>query len=345
MIKEQLSERERSILAVTVKDYIQTAQPVASNRVRNVYKFPISAATIRNTMAALERAGYLIHPHTSAGKIPTDKGYRTYVNQLMVVEELNAKIVDQVRRSLDQISGDVDKLLRIVAHIISQLSGAVGITITPFNPRARLRLLRLIPVSYRRMLIVLELDGGSVRTVVAEGKRTVEEYQIAILEEILNERLGGLILGEIQATIGPRLEGTLADDLGFTTLIVDHSSTLFDDREQSEMYIYGLRQVLTGPEFVDQSNVVTLVSLLENEERLRELLLGDRPEGYIHVTIGHEHEDEELETFATISQSFHLGNSLGTLAVLAPKRVNYPLVFAVLEFMSHTVSKLIEDRA
>lgn len=229
-MSDRLSERESSILAATVKDYIRTATPVASNRVRDVYDFAISAATIRNTMAALERLGYLTHPHTSAGKIPTDMGYRTYVNELMVVEDLNTEIASEVRRNLDQISGDLDQLLRIVAHIIAQLCGGVGITIPPVCYRARLRTIKLVAVSRRRMLFVLELEDGGIRTVVVEGKRTVEEFQLITLEEILNERLCGLTLEEIQATIGPRLEGTLADDLGITTLILDHSYELFDEQ-------------------------------------------------------------------------------------------------------------------
>ncbi len=341
-ISKRLSERECSILAATVKDYISTALPVASNRVKDIYNFTISAATIRNTMAALEQSGYLTHPHTSAGKIPTDKGYRAYVNKLMVVEDLDTEIAEQVRRNLDQLSGDLDKLLRIVAHIIARLCGGLGITITPISHRSCLRGIRLVLVSDRRMLFVLELDGGEIRTVIAEGKRTVAESQLVILEEILNERLCGLTLEEIQATIGYRLGGTLADDLGITTLILDYSNELFHEQVQGELHFYGLQQVLTSPEFFDQNNVIALLSLVENERRLRNLLLDSEPEDEMAVTIGGEHGDERLTTFATISRSFYYGDSLGTMALLAPKRINYPQVFAVLEFISNAISELVD---
>ncbi|UCD39086.1 MAG: heat-inducible transcription repressor HrcA [Fidelibacterota bacterium] len=336
-----LSERQSSILAATVKEYIHTAQPVASNRVRQVYHFHLSAATIRNTMATLERLGYLSHPYTSAGKVPTDQGYRTYVNQLMVIKDLDGQITSRIRQNLDQLSGDADKLLRIVAHIISQLTGGLGITIAPMNLRSRLSAIRLVPVSHRRMLFVMELDSGSVRTVVAEGKRSVPESQLATLEEILNERLRGLTLEAIEATIGQRLEGTIASDLGIAALILRHSTELFNDSEQGAIYIYGLQQVVRSPEFCDQSNIVTLMDLVENEERMRELICGEDNQAATSVTIGHEHQDEQLETFATISRNYCHGNSSGTLAVLAPKRVNYPRVFAILEFMDKTISELI----
>ncbi|UCH61865.1 MAG: heat-inducible transcription repressor HrcA [Fidelibacterota bacterium] len=342
-MSEQLSERECNILAATVKDYIRTALPVASNRVKNVYNFALSTATIRNTMATLEQSGYLTHPHTSAGKIPTDKGYRAYVNKLMVVEDLDTEITVEVQRNLDQLSGDLDKLLQIIAHIIARLCGGVGITITPVSNRACLRSIRLVFISDRRMLFVLELDDGKIHTVGAEGEQTVAESQLVVLEEIMNERLCGLTLEEIQATVGSRLGGTLADDLGITTFILNHSNELFPKQVPGELHFYGLQQVLTSPEFFDQNNVIALLSLVENERRLRNLLLDSGSEDQMAVTIGGEHRDERLATFATISRGFYYGDSLGTMALVAPKRINYPQVFAVLEFISNSVSELVDS--
>ena len=337
----QLTKRAGNILAATVENYIRTAQPVASNRVRKEYQFPISAATIRNTMAVLEQYGYLMHPHTSAGKIPTDKGYRTYVDRLMVVESLDADVAGQVKRNLDKLSGDLDALLQIVAAIISKLSGGVGIAITPVNLKSRLLAVRLLTVSESRLILILELDSGAVRTIVAEGERAVSETEMVTLEEILNERLCGLSLVEIQATVGDRLGGTLADDLGITALILDNSSELLTDRRQSEVHVQGLPRVLTSPEFDEQSQVVTLVSLVEDEGRLRNLFIEHRSAGATHVTIGDEHGEEELATFASISRSFYRGSAVGTLAVLAPKRVNYSQAFAVLEFLGTTMTQLM----
>lgn len=338
---EKLSERESQVLAATVKDYIDTAQPVASGRVRELYRMQVSPATIRNTMALLERMGYLTHPHTSAGKVPTDKGYRTYVNELMVVESLSNEIAPMIRKNLDTISGDVDRLLQIVAHIISQLSGGIGIAIAPINLHCPLRAIRLVPVSDQRMLFVLELEAGTVRTVVVEMKLAAKESLLATVEEILNERLCGLTLEEIQATLDLRLEGTLAEDLGITTLILEHSSEFFEECDRGEMHIFGLNQILQSPEFSKHENVLSLITLVEDQIRLRELFSSPESRSHVKVTIGEEHGDEGLATFATISRGFTHYDSTGTLAVLAPKRVNYPQVVAVLEFMSNTLPELI----
>ncbi len=339
-ISNLLSKREGNILAATVKDYIQTATPVASRRVKDVYRFALSAATIRNTMAALERSGYLTHPHTSAGKVPTDKGYRTYVDILMNVKELDADQAAQVQSYLEEISGDLDQLLRMVAHIIARLCGGVGITIAPGCQKSRLRSIRLVNVSSQRMLFILDLDGSGIRTVMVDARCTIEGLQLITLEEILNERLSGLTFEEIEATIGSRLEGTLADELGITTLILDHSNELFNEPSYGDLYFYGLKQALASPEFIDQENVVALLGLIENEGLLRALLFKNADVEGLTVTIGGEHGNEQLATFATISRSFYYGGTVGTMALLAPKRVNYPQVIAALDFISTAVSRL-----
>ena len=338
-----LSERESKILAATVEDYIHTAQPVPSKRVRDVCRMAVSPATIRSTMADLERNGYLTHPHTSAGKVPTDQGYRTYVNQLMVVEDLNEQLAGEIIRHLEEISGSVDKQLQIVAHIIAQLSGSVGITIAPVNLTVRLSGIRLVPLSMERTLYVLELDSGSLHTVVAETQQVLGDDQRVIVEEILRERLCGLTLEEIQATVGSRLSGTLADELGVTTFILEHANELFDAPDRVEMHTQGLSKILESPEFVDPANVTIVASLVENEDRLRALVQGSDLEQAVQVTIGTEHDDEQLETFATISRGFYQGGNLGVMAVLAPKRVNYAQVFAILEFLSTTLSEMTGD--
>ena len=335
-----LSERESDVLAATVQDYIRTAQPVASGRVRDQYHFHISTATIRNTMADLERLGYLMHPHTSSGKVPTDKGYRIYVDDLMVVAGLNNAIARMVTNNLEQLSGEIDKLLRIVAHIISKLSGGVGITIAPVNLQSRLSSIRLVPVSHHRMLFVLELHSGSVQTVVAEWKQPINEDQLILLEEIMNERLCELTLEEIQATLEQRLEGTIVDELGITALILDHSAELFFNRDRGDLYLFGLQQALQSPEFDDQDNIAALLNLIEDEDMLRGVISRENLEMNLNATIGQEHGNERLERFATISCGYHYGDSQGTMAVLAPKRVNYPHVFAVLKFLSKSITEL-----
>ncbi|MEE9465667.1 MAG: heat-inducible transcriptional repressor HrcA [Candidatus Neomarinimicrobiota bacterium] len=336
---EFLTERKKQVLSATVEDFIRTATPVASGRIANTFSEPLSSATIRIAMAELERGGYLTHPHTSAGKIPTDKGYRAYVNKLMVVAELNDMIQMEIRRELEEISGNVAHYMQVVAHIISQLSNGVGISITPVSLKAVLEGIRLVPISPERVLFVLEFDSGSPKTVLVELDQQLDGRLLTTVEEILRERLCGVSLEEIQSTIVPRLQGTLAEELGIITVIMAHSTELFTLPQQSDIYTFGLRQLLLSPEFGDPENIAVLAGLLEDEHRLRDLAWVETDDEETHVTIGTEHDDKALETFTTIGRRFHLGDNTGTLAVLAPKRVDYAHTVAVLDFLGRTITE------
>jgi heat-inducible transcriptional repressor len=258
----------------------------------------------------------------------------------MVVERLSERMMVDIQRTLVEISGGIDRLLRIVSHLVSRLSGGVGIILTPVPLHARLTSLKLVPVSYRRMLIVLELDIGSIRTVIAELQQDMSDDQLATAEEILNARLVGLTLQEIQTSIVPRLKGTLADDLGITAVILGHSTELFEDQSFPEIYTHGLPQALKSPEFDDQSNVYSLVSLIEDERRLRALFGAMMRSSEVKVTIGTEHQDQRMEILASISSGYAWGHTVGSMAVLAPKRVLYPHVVALMEYLSSAVSEM-----
>ena len=283
-----------------------------------------------------------IAERTQAKRVAVKEIIQAFLDE--IVKELGADQAAQVERYLEEISGDLDQLMRMVAHIIARLCGAVGITIAPGCQQSRLRSVRLVNVSSQRMLFILDLDGSGIRTVMVEAKCMVEGLQLITLEEILNERLCGLTLEEIETTIGSRLEGTLADELGITTLILDHSSELFDEPSYGDLYFYGLKQALASPEFIDHENVVALLGLIEDEGLLRTLLFKSTYGEGLTVTIGGEHGDEQLATFATISRSFCYSGTVGTMALLAPKRVNYPQVIAALDFISTAISRLSGEK-
>ncbi len=336
---ERLTERERKVLSATIEDFICTATPVASRRITGTFDKPLSAATVRNTMAMLERGGFLSHPYTSAGKVPTDKGYRTYVNQLMTVVDLNLILQSRIKRELEEISGNVAHYMQVVTHIISQLSHGVGICMAPVNSKALLTGIRLVPIGESRVLFVMEFNSSGTKTVVVELDRQLDSRLLVTVEEILRERLCGVSLEEIQGVIVPRLYGTLADDLGIVSLILEHSEELFTLPLQNEIYVYGLQRVLLSPEFDDQEIVTTLAGLVEDEDRLRELAWAGGDDEKAQVTIGSEHHDRSLETFTTISRKFHQHSRTGTLAILAPKRVDYAQSLAVLDFLADTVAE------
>lgn len=338
---QQLTQREEVILTAIVEDFIHTALPVASSRVKALSQMSVSPATIRQTMAELERSGHLSHPHTSAGRVPTDKGYRAYVDDLMPTSPLETDAIALIQRWLEEVSGDVDSLLQLVSNLIARLTGSIGVALAPGNTSVRLQGINLISAEGDRVLMILETDSRKLRTVAIPTDHSMTDHQLLTVEDILRERLCGLTFEEIQATAGNRLAGTLADDIGLSGYILEHAGELFDGPPDRLLYSHGLDRILQVPDFFNHANVANLAGLIEDMDRLRILVETRSAAGKPVVTIGAEHEDDLLDMLAIIRRGYYVGRNFGTLAVLAPKRVDYAHVCAVLDYLSARMPELL----
>ena len=341
MRSQTLNPREEIILTAIVEDFIHTARPVASRRVKVLSQMSVSSATIRQTMAKLERSGHLSHPHTSAGRVPTDKGYRAYVDDLMPTSPLETEASTLIQHWLEEVSGDVDSLLQLVSHIIARLTGSIGVALAPVNTAVRLQGINLLSTDGDRVLMILETDSRELRTVAIPTEKSMTDQQLITVEDILRERLCGLTFEEIQATAGDRLVGTLADDIGLSGYILEHAGELFYGPADRLLYSHGLNRILQLPDFFNHANVAKLAGLIEDMDRLRSLVETRSAAGKPVVTIGAEHEDDLLDMLAIIRRGYYVGRNFGTLAVLAPKRVDYAHVCAVLDYLSTRMPELL----
>ncbi|MFC1480778.1 heat-inducible transcriptional repressor HrcA [Candidatus Neomarinimicrobiota bacterium] len=338
---EKLTLRQSKVLEATVENYILTAAPVASHSVTAAFSKPWSSATIRNTMATLEKIGYLLHPHTSSGKIPTDKGYRTYVDELMVAREIGELQQEYIHRRLQQISGDIEKHVQLVVHIISEITGCIGIAIAPSSDSLYLESIGLIPASAGRVLFVLELGGGQLESVIAEADDEIQIERLSMIEGILRERLCGLSLNEILVSIDARLKDSMADSLAIRSLLFHKTDDMISRYSQGELFVHGMSRIIKTPEFSDQQNIEVLANLLDDSNRLRELIVTDADDG-VSVIIGDEHESTDLFSFTTFCRSFECTAGKGSLGILGPKRVAYAELTPILEYLTEELSDTIE---
>ena len=201
-----LSEREQSILRLVVQRFVQTAAPVGSRVISEEDEIVLSSASLRNTMSRLEALGYLGHPHTSAGRVPTELGYRFYVDSLMNVAGLTPGDEAILRQSLDALYGDIEALTRTSSRLLGQLSQLLGVVLTPKLATGTLDRIDVVPLSSSRVMFVLEVRGGLVRTIIAEADAEIRRSDLPRLVTLLNERLAGLSLGEIRKTGAARLD-------------------------------------------------------------------------------------------------------------------------------------------
>ncbi|MBX6365652.1 MAG: heat-inducible transcription repressor HrcA [Gemmatimonadetes bacterium] len=354
MSEAALSEREGKVLEAVIRAYVETAEPAGSRHIARRCGLGVSAATVRNTMADLEEKGYLYHPHTSAGRIPTDRAYRFYVDSLMPTPRLSGPEQRRLRRELGEAesTGPLARLLRQTAQALGLLTGELGLASVPRLDDATLQRLELISLSAEKVLVVLHLSGGVVRTVYVDVRTTVPPEALPPVTAILNERLAGRTLREIRETLPERLrEPTPPIDASAGELLnvfLQSADELFETREITGDVVHlGPASVLAAqPEFASESRLKSLIELTENRDLLAGVL-AKRVNTSVptSITIGAEHQLPELTAFTLVTSEYRAGKLTGVLGVIGPTRMPYARVTAIVESASALLSRLLSDDA
>lgn len=339
---DDLTERERSVLQAVVQSYIQTAEPAGSRTLAKVFPLGVSAATIRNTMSDLEHRGYLSHPHTSAGRVPTDRAYRVYVDSLIWASSVSPVAEDTLRRELGASRTVVEDILRKAAQVLGVLTQELGVAVGRPLDSGVLERLELVQVSGERMLLVLVLRGGAARTIFVEVTSQLPRDVVASVSGVLNERLCGLTLEEIRRTLRERLRDTRSgsSEQELLNVFVEEAEQIFDASAGSSDVVLGSAQVLAEqPEFHSNEQMRALLELTEHKDVLRQALSARRAPG-LSVTIGGENLDPKLSHFTIVTSTYHSGGLSGVIGVMGPTRMSYHKVIALVEYTSRLMSDL-----
>ena len=344
----RLTERERQVLEAVIETYVQTAEPAGSRTISRRHLPGLSPATIRNTMSDLEEKGYLYHPHTSAGRIPTDLAYRMYVDFLMKPSMVAPADEGRIRGELSESGrAPVETILARAAQVLGVLTNELGVAIGPTLEEAVLDRLDIIKVSSERLLLVLALQSGAVRTIFVEVTSEMPADAVQQVSVLLNERLAGLTMKEIRTTLGQRLRD--AGEPGSTELLnifIQEADELFDvpvaPAAGSGGVLLGSTQPLAGqPEFATKEQLRGLLDVTERRDLLREAITARGGEG-LTITIGQEHGDARLLPFTLITSTYHFGPLSGVIGVMGPTRMPYDKSAALVNHTSRLVGELLE---
>jgi heat-inducible transcriptional repressor len=349
MNEEPLSEREQIVLEAVIRTYVETAEPTGSKTVANRFGLGISPATVRNTMSELEAKGYLMHPHTSAGRVPTDRAYRLYVNALLHQPRSIANITQAVRPQLASADRTIaDQLIRHAAQVLGLLTQDLGIATGPRVENAILDRLELIPLSAGKLLLVLVLRGSGVRTIYVDVPAEVAPASVASITQLLNERLSGLRLSEIRMTVVDRLRDSApADDLAAQELLnifLQSADDWLESRSAESLHLGHASVLAEQPEFQSEERLRGLIELTEQRDLL-DRVLGERMTGAggLHITIGSEHGNEALSRFTLVTSEYNVGHLRGVIGVIGPTRMPYERVIALVESTSMLVSEFLRN--
>lgn len=339
----ELNDRERTILHNIVYSYIQTAIPIGSRYISKRKEIGLSPATIRNVMSDLEYLGYLGHPHTSAGRIPTDKGYRFYVDELMEIDRLSATDQSVIQSQL-QGTIDTDEVLKVASRILGTISHQLGVVTAPQMTSGIFEKLELIPVSSTRLLIVISIRTGLVKTLMMEIHSEINRLKLDEVSRILNERLSGLTLKQIRDTFVERVKEFRNEESGLIRLFIESVDKLFDENRKDKIHIGGTKSMLSQPEFDSVKNFKSVIELMDNEDIIIHVLENtDTTSGLTTVTIGEESKIENLKDFSVVTTTYTVGDLTGTIGVLGPKRMEYSRMIPLVDYVAKTISGLFQN--
>lgn len=336
---ENLSDREREVLASLITQYIASADPVGSRLIANKFMTDLSSATIRNTLQDLEEQGLLKQPHTSAGRVPTDLGYRFYVDFLLQPEELSQEIKDEIKSKILKEGQGINEILGQTCRVLSDITKQLGVTMAPRFDAGILKRLELIPIAEDRLMAVVVVRSGLARSVIIEIEAAVSDSILSELEQVINERLAGLTLGEIRKTVIQRM----ADVSGhgkLLNLLIDSKDNIWKESEESGLHLSGAGQLVTKPEFASKEKLSELLKVMENGKILSDFLNQQEEEGLL-ITIGNESKFSEVLNCSLVTSSYRVGNIKGTVGIIGPTRMPYSQLVSVVEYTARTISETL----
>ena len=341
MAFENLTQREKAVLQSLIDYYIATAKPVGSRLIANKYRLGVSPATVRNTMQDLEEMGLVTHPHTSAGRVPTDKGYRLYVDTMIEPEELTNSEERQIKSEILIDYAAVENLLEQTSRVLGLISNQLGVTIAPRFDQGILTSINLIPVAEKKILVVLAVKHGLTRTVLLEAESNLKTETLEKTASILNERLCGLTLGEIKGSMEERLKEASNADPKLIRIFLESSDNLLNFTETEQLHLGGTTNIVDQPEFKDREKLRSLIELIEEKRLLAELVSAKGIKNGITITIGKEMERGEMESCSLVTSSYKAGKVAGTIGVIGPTRMRYAKLVSLVDYTAKLLSDIL----
>lgn len=336
-----LNERKKKILQAIIDEYIGTAEPVGSRAISKKENLGLSSATIRNEMADLEEMGYLIQPHTSAGRVPSDEGYRFYVNSLMQRYQLGMEAIAELQSELETKVNQLDKIIRRAAVFASALTDYTTVVTAPSHKGEQIRKLDLVSIGANQVMLIV------VTSTVKNQIMTVElsDKECTALAEILNKNLAGLEADEINFEMIKRLQSEIESRLSLhPKVLISIMNFVYEtitSMDETEIYVNNANSILKYPEYADAHKAREIFNLLEDKESLKKLISASDGEG-VSAKIGKENDFEILKDCSLVTVNYSLGGKpVGKLGVIGPKRMNYSKVFTSLDIISNEIDKML----
>lgn len=337
-----LDDRKKRILEAIIEEYNTTAEPVGSTKIANDYNLGFSSATIRNEMASLEELGYLEQPHTSAGRVPSSKGYRLYIDNIMKEKNLTTKekaVIDEVLRN-DIIK--IENLIHEATNVLSKLTNYASIAMGPEIENCSVDEIKLVKIGNDRLMIVILADNGIIKESVVKYEGIIPEENIEIFNNYLNYKLKGRNFREIYENINSYVENELYNiSNNIVPLMMEINNLLLDS--SSKVYMEGATNMLALPELKKVDTLKNFLNIIETKDAIKELMKSGY-DGNINVYIGQESAFDDLKDFTIITYKQVLNDKeVGTIGIIGPKRMDYKKVIPTIKYIGDAIQQKINQ--
>ncbi len=341
----QLDERKKKILQAVIRNYLETGEPVGSRTISKYTDLNLSSATIRNEMADLEELGYIVQPHTSAGRIPTDKGYRLYVDTMMTEKD---REVEEMKEMLLEKEDKMEALLKQVARVLAQNTNYATLISAPQIHRNKLKFIQLSRVDRGQILAVIVVEGNMIKNHMLNVPEGLDDETLLKLNMLLNTHLNGLPIEEINLGLIAALKQQAGIHSDIVGQVLDAVAEVIKEEEDLEIYTSGTNNIFKYPELSDHTKASELISAFEEKQALstlvQETLADDKNTG-IQVYIGDESPLQNMKDCSVVTATYELEEGMkGTIGIIGPKRMDYDKVVGTLKTMMHQLDDLYRKK-
>jgi len=342
----EMNERKRKILHTIINEYVTSAEPVGSRHIAKNLDLGLSSATIRNEMADLEEMGYLEQPHTSAGRVPSDKGYRFYVNELMKGYEVSQRDIDILASAMEVKLNQFDKVIRQASMMLSQLTNYTAVLMTPETKQGAIKTIELIPVDNVSMLIILVTNEGitkNKRVYIPEG---IKQEDVPKISALIKKSLQGLRLDEIDVKKVSEIKNALGSNYEMLFPVLDFISGVIDDiQKETEIYLSGVTNIFNFPEYRDISRAKEFIEFLDDKQSVAKVMTdAESDDGKVNIRIGSENDLDIMQNLSLVTTNYRLGGkAAGKIGIIGPTRMNYSKVIANINQISNYLDRLLNE--
>ena len=340
----ELNERKLKILKAVIQNYLETGEPVGSRTISKYTDLNLSSATIRNEMADLEELGYIVQPHTSAGRIPSDKGYRLYVDMLMQDKEQE---VTEIKEQMLEKADKMDQLLKQAARVLANSTNYATMVSAPVSAKNRLKFIQLSQVDEEQLIAVIVLEGNIVKNQILKVDEELDSETLLKLNMLLNTTLNGMAIDQITLGLIAKLKEQAGIHSGVSSDVLDAVANVIQLEQDMEIYTSGATNIFRYPELSDKQSAQEIISAFEEKQQLSELVtqtLSSDSKG-IQVYIGNETPVQNMKDCSVVTATYELGEGMqGTIGIIGPKRMDYERVMDTLKTLQTELDTIFHKK-